>query len=95
MPLKYNPFTGRYEYAEEDQEPTYNEFEGKYEVGRPEDTSYSPFTGRYSKKGKRLVDKLNPYTGRYPRTGRSGRTPSPGSTSSGLRTRDCPRRPCP
>ena len=65
MPLKYNPYTGRYEYAEEDQEATYNEYEGGYEMGRPEDTSYSPFTGRYSKKGKRLVDKFNPYTGRY------------------------------
>jgi len=25
MPLKYNPYTQRYEYAEEDMEPTYNE----------------------------------------------------------------------
>lgn len=52
MPIKYNPFTGKYEYAEEDQEPTWNEYEGAYEFGRPEETAYTPFTRRYSKRGR-------------------------------------------
>ncbi|RIH87506.1 hypothetical protein Mlute_00938 [Meiothermus luteus] len=65
MPIKYNPFTQRYEYAEEDQEPVYNEYEGNYELGEPNEISHSPYTGRYSKKGSRLVDKWNPYTSRY------------------------------
>lgn len=65
MPIKYNPFTGKYEYAEEDQEPTWNEYEGAYEFGRPEETAYTPFTRRYSKRGEGLVDKWNPYRNRY------------------------------
>ncbi len=63
--LKHNPYTGAYEFAEDDMEPTYNEYEGRYELGRPGDLSYSPYTHSYSKKGSRLVDRYNPYTGRY------------------------------
>jgi len=65
MPIKFNPFTMKYEFVEKDHELVWNEFEAKYEFGYHRDTSYSPFTLRYSKKGKKLVDKFNPFTGRY------------------------------
>lgn len=85
MPIKYNPFTGRYEYAEEDQDPVQNEYEGGYEMGRQDEASFSPFTLRYSKKGNRLVDKWNPYKGRYeqvPEDWGFAITPTAASTSS-------------
>jgi len=33
MPLRYNPYTRKYEFAEEDMGITYNEWERKYEYG--------------------------------------------------------------
>jgi hypothetical protein len=33
MPLRFNPYTGKYEFAEDDMKITYNEFERKYEYG--------------------------------------------------------------
>lgn len=65
MPIRYNPYTGRYEYAEKDQEPVQNEYEGGYEFGRQRETDHTPFTRRYRKRGEGLADRWNPYTGRY------------------------------
>jgi len=63
MPLRLNPYTGNYEFAEDDMKITYNEFERKYEYGYDHVRETNPFNMRTSSKGR--VPKYNPYTGEW------------------------------
>lgn len=68
MAIKYNPFTGKYEYYDEEKEhrEVLNPFTGKYGVGTDDDAEVNRFTGRYeARKAKDLCEKYNPYTGSY------------------------------
>ncbi len=67
MPLKYNPFTQQYEQADADMEPTYSEFEGRYEFGYANRLAYGVHSRRYSKKGNpdEMEEKFNPHIGKY------------------------------
>jgi len=65
MPIKYNPFTMKYELVNEDHQLVQNEYTGKYEFGYQEDLEYSPNLRQYSKKGKNLVEKWNHFKNRY------------------------------
>jgi hypothetical protein len=63
MPLKYNPYTRKYEFAEEDMKITYNEWERKYEYGYDDIRELNPYNMKHSSKGR--VPKYNPYTGEW------------------------------
>jgi hypothetical protein len=63
MPLRFNPYTGKYEFAEDDMKITYNEFERKYEYGYDHVRETNPFNMGTSSKGR--VPKYNPYTGEW------------------------------
>ena len=65
--LRFNYHTLKYEYAQDDMEPTFNEYESKYEYGYKESSAFNYYTGRYNKKGKTedLCIKYNPYTFEY------------------------------
>jgi len=63
MPLRYNPYTRKYEFAEEDMKITYNEWERKYEYGYDNTRELNPYNMRHSSKGRVL--KYNPYTLQY------------------------------
>jgi hypothetical protein len=43
MPLRYNPYTRKYEFAEKDMEITYNEWERKYEYGYDNIRELNPY----------------------------------------------------
>jgi hypothetical protein len=63
VPLKYNPYTRKYEFAEEDMKITYNEWERKYEYGYDDIRELNPYNMKHSSKGRVL--KYNPYTRQY------------------------------
>jgi hypothetical protein len=63
MPLRYNPYTRKYEFAERDMKIAYNEWERKYEYGYDNIRELNPYNMRHSSKGRVL--KYNPYTLQY------------------------------
>jgi len=63
MPLRYNPYTRKYEFAEKDMKITYNEWERKYEYGYDNIRELNPYNMKHSSKGRVL--KYNPYTRQY------------------------------
>lgn len=67
MPLRMNPYTGRYEYYDEDDTEVQNPYTGEYEVGNPEaGIGYGVFTRRYrANRSKEMCEKFNPYTREY------------------------------
>jgi len=74
MPIKYNLFTMKDEFAEKDHELVWNEFKAKYELGYQKAISCFSFTlrhsklnftGRYEQVPEDWDIRQNPFTGEY------------------------------
>jgi hypothetical protein len=63
--LRYNPYTGRREYAPQDAIPQYNPYTRRRELAGPGETlQYNPYTKRREYAPEGAVPRYNPYTKR-------------------------------